>query len=104
MGLVQSPVVARARLSRVSLASARSQSMNRIVAAGSLGALNSEIIVNADGASTVSLDLRGTFNLTVEVSGSVHGVNWLVLPVRPVAGGAYLAAVAGTASGIWVAA
>ena len=75
-----------------------------IVAAGSLGALNSEIIVNADGASTVSLDLRGTFNLTVKVSGSVDGVDWLVLPVRPVAGGAYVAAVVGTASGIWVAA
>ena len=29
------------------------------------------IVINADGASTVSLDLRGTFNLTVEVAGSV---------------------------------
>jgi hypothetical protein len=75
-----------------------------LVAAGPLGALNSEIIVNADGASTVTLDLRGTFNLTVEVSGSADGVNWVVLPVRPVTGGIYLAAVAGAASGIWVAA
>lgn len=75
-----------------------------LVAAGALGALNSEIIVSADGASTVTLDLRGTFNLTVEVSGSADGVNWVVLPVRSLTGGVYLAAVAGAASGIWVAA
>jgi hypothetical protein len=75
-----------------------------LVATGALGALNSEIIVNADGASTVTLDLRGTFNLTVEVSGSADGVNWVVLPVRPVTGGIYQAVVAGAAPGIWVAA
>jgi len=75
-----------------------------IVAAGALGALNSEIIANADGASTITLDLRGTFNLTVEVSGSADGVNWVILPVRPVTGGIYLAAVAGAAPGLWVAA
>ena len=62
------------------------------------------IVINADGASTVSLDLRGTFNLTVEVAGSVDGINWTLLPMRSMAGGSYLAAVAGTASGIWVAA
>jgi hypothetical protein len=75
-----------------------------LVATGTLGALNSEIIVNADGASTVTLDLRGTFNLTVELSGSVDGVNWVVLPVRSVTGGTYLVAAAGAAPGIWVAA
>ena len=75
-----------------------------ITGAGSLGALNAVIVINADGASTVSLDLRGTFNLTVEVAGSVDGINWTLLPMRSMAGGSYLAAVAGTASGIWVAA
>ncbi len=75
-----------------------------IAGSGSLGALNAEIVINADGASTIALDLRGTFNMTVEVAGSVDGTNWILLPMRSVAGGSYLAAVAGTASGIWVAA
>ena len=51
-----------------------------IAGAGALGALNAEIVINADGASTVALDLRGTFNLTVEVAGSVDGTNWTLLP------------------------
>ena len=74
-----------------------------IVGSGTLGALNAEIVINADGASTVSLDLRGTFSLTVEVAGSVDGVNWTLLPVRPVIGGSYAASIAGTAAGVWVA-
>ena len=71
---------------------------------GNLGALNAEIIINSDGAATVSLDLRGTFNLTVEVAGTVDGTNWTLIPVRPVnlAAVVYVAAVTGTASGIWV--
>ena len=75
-----------------------------IAGSGNLGALNAEIIINADGASTVALDLRGTFNLTVEVAGSVDGTNWTLLAVRSITGGSYVAAVAGTASGAWVAA
>ena len=75
-----------------------------IVGAGALGALNAEIVINADGASTVALDLRGTFNLTVELAGSVDGTNWTLLPVRSMAGGSYLASVAGAAAGAWVAA
>jgi hypothetical protein len=54
-----------------------------LFASGSLGALNSELIVAADGAASVSLDLRGTFTLSVEVAGSVDGVNWTTIPVRP---------------------
>ena len=75
-----------------------------IAGSGTLGALNAEIVINADGASTVALDLRGTFNLTVEVAGSVDGTNWTLLPVRSMTGSSYLATVAGTAAGIWVAA
>lgn len=71
---------------------------------GALGSLNAEIIVACDGASTVALDLRGTFNLTVEVSGTTDDVNWHPIPVRPlnVASISYVAAVAGTAAGTWV--
>ena len=75
-----------------------------IAGSGALGALNAEIVINADGASTVALDLRGTFNLTVELAGSVDGTNWTLLAVRSISGGGYLAAVAGAAAGAWVAA
>jgi hypothetical protein len=70
---------------------------------GVLGALNAEVIVAADGAANVALDLRGTFSMTIEVSGSVDGVNWTLIPVRPVnlASISYVAAVTGTAAGIW---
>ncbi len=71
---------------------------------GVLGSLNSEVVVAADGASTVALDLRGTFSMTVEVSGTVDGVNWTLIPVRVVnlAAVSYVAAVTGTTAGIWV--
>lgn len=71
---------------------------------GTLGALNAEVVTNCDGCSSVSVDLRGTFNLTVEVSGTVDGTNWQLIPVKPinVASKLYVAAVAGTTSGTWV--
>jgi len=71
---------------------------------GTLGSLNAEIIVASDGASTFTLDLRGTFSMTIEVSGSIDGTNWLAIPVRPinVASVAYVAAVTGTTAGVWV--
>lgn len=70
---------------------------------GNLGALNAEVIEACDGSTTITLDLRGTFNLTVEVAGSVDGVNYVPIPVRPlnVASIAYVAAVTGTAAGVW---
>ncbi len=49
---------------------------------GTLGALNSEIITGADGAASVSLDLRGTFVASVEVAGSIDAVNWTMIPLR----------------------
>lgn len=71
---------------------------------GNLGALNAEIILDCDGASTVSLDLRGTFSMTIEVAGTIDGVNWTLIPVRPLnlASLSYVAAVTGTAAGSWV--
>jgi hypothetical protein len=65
------------------------------------GALNAETIVDADSCGVVSLDLRGTFNLTVEVSGTVDGSNWFLIPMRSEAGGPWLAAIAGSAAGVW---
>ena len=74
-----------------------------ILVAGNLGALNAEITVDSDGCSAFSLDLRGTFNLTVEVSGTVDGTNWTPIPVRGVnvAAVSYLAVIAGSAAGLW---
>lgn len=69
-----------------------------------LGSLNAETIIVADGCATVTLDLRGTFNMTVEVSGTVDGTNWTLIPMRPVnqAAVAYVAAVVGSAAGTWI--
>lgn len=71
---------------------------------GNLGALNSEIFADCDGCGSVALDLRGTFSMTVEVAGTVDGTNWTPIPVRPVnvASVLYVAAVTGTAAGLWV--
>jgi hypothetical protein len=55
-----------------------------IYTTGNIAALNSEVIIPADSAGHVTLDLRGTYNLTIEVSGSVDGVNWVIIPVRPI--------------------
>jgi hypothetical protein len=71
---------------------------------GNLGALNAEVIVPADGAASLALDLRGTFNMTIEVAGTVDGTNWTLIPVRPLnlAGLQYVAAVTGSTAGTWV--
>ena len=70
---------------------------------GNLGTLNAEILLDCDGATTVALDLRGTFNMVVEVSGSIDGVNFTPIPVRPVnmASVAYVAAISGSTAGLW---
>lgn len=71
---------------------------------GTLGSLNAEIVTDCDGASTCTLDLRGTFSLTIEVAGTVDGTNWTLIPVRAinVASVLYVAAVTGTTAGTWV--
>lgn len=74
-----------------------------LFASGTLGALNAELIVDCDGCATVAIDLRGTFNLTAEVSGTVDGTNWVLIPVRPQTGGGFVASIAGTAAGVWMA-
>lgn len=50
---------------------------------GNLGAVNAEVITPADGCNSVTVDLRGTFSANIEVSGSVDGVNWTLIPMRP---------------------
>lgn len=71
---------------------------------GTFGAINAEIIVPADGASSLALDLRGTFNMIIELSGTVDGVNWTPIPVRQLnaASVSYVASISGSGTGVWV--
>ena len=75
-----------------------------IFSTATLGSLNAETIIVSDSCNTVTLDLRGTFSMAIEVAGTVDGTNWTLIPMRPinVASVAYVAAVTGTAAGTWV--
>jgi hypothetical protein len=75
-----------------------------LFAAGSLGGINAEIIIPSDGCHSFALDLRGTFSLTVEVSGTLDGTNWVPLPVRAFNQNStqYLALISAAAGGVWV--
>lgn len=67
-----------------------------------LGSLNAETIIVSDGCATVTLDLRGTFSMKVEVAGTIDGTNWIPIPVRPVNVAAVAFVAAATAAGAWV--
>ena len=75
-----------------------------LTAAGNLGALNAEVIVDCHGSGVVSVDLRGTFSATIEIAGTIDGVNWTLIPVKPInmASKPYVAAITGAVPGIWV--
>lgn len=75
-----------------------------IFSTATLGSLNAETVIYSDSCNTVTLDLRGTLSMTIEVAGTVDGTNWTLIPMRPinVASVAYVAAIAGTAAGTWV--
>jgi hypothetical protein len=68
-----------------------------------LASNGAEVVIECDGCSSFSLDLRGTFSGTIEVSGTVDGTNWTPLAAVPVnqASRSYVAAVTGTAAGLW---
>jgi hypothetical protein len=51
---------------------------------GLLAAANAEVLVAADGAGVISLDVRGPYVGTLIVEGTVDGTNWISIPVRPV--------------------
>jgi hypothetical protein len=75
-----------------------------LLTSGNLAAANAEIVLPSDSCGTVALDLRGTFNLSVEISGTVDGTNWTPIPIRPVnqTAVAYAAAISGSVQGLWV--
>lgn len=55
-----------------------------IFASGNLAAANAELVLPCDGCASVTMDVRGTFNLTLALEGTIDGSNWLAIPVRPV--------------------
>lgn len=67
---------------------------------GTLALLNAEVVLDGDGASLVTLDLRGTFVGTVEVQASVDGTNFITLPLRSTAVPAY--SLSATTAGIYL--
>jgi hypothetical protein len=73
-----------------------------IFLAGSLAAANAEVFVNADGANTVALIVSGTYVGTLTVEGSIDGVTYDTIPIKPVnAGGIYALTLASAAVGRW---
>ncbi len=73
-----------------------------LFATGNLAAVNSEIIAPCDGSGTVMLEVRGTSSMTLEVQGTVNGVDYELIPMRPKRGGIYAITVSGAAPGLYV--
>jgi hypothetical protein len=70
---------------------------------GNLGSLNAELAMPCDGCASVTVDLRGTYNLNVAVEGTIDGINWTAIPVRPLnqASTAYVVTIVPAAPGTW---
>lgn len=71
---------------------------------GTLALLNATFSVSCEGDSTVFLDMRGTFSMTVQVQGTVDGTNWIIIPMRAlgVASVLYVVSITGAVAGVWV--
>lgn len=69
---------------------------------GAFAAANAEIITDCDGSGVVSLDISGTFVATVEVSGTIDGVRWFPIALRPINIAAKLYVVTASAAGGFV--
>jgi hypothetical protein len=71
--------------------------------AGTLGSNGAEVVIQSDGCSGVSLDLRVAAAMSITVEGTVDGSNWTTIPVRQinVASVLYLATITYTTAGVW---
>jgi hypothetical protein len=72
-----------------------------LVGTGTLSTAGAEIVLDTPGCNIVSLDVRGTFTGTLEVTGTVNGADYILIPIRSLVGGIYLISV--TTAGAWVA-
>lgn len=77
-----------------------------ITGSGTLATAGSEVIIACDGCASVTLDLRGSFALSIEVAGTVDGSNWVAIPVRVFTHGsaspAYMVATPASQAGVYV--
>jgi hypothetical protein len=72
-------------------------------ATGNLAALNAAVSCYADGASTISFSISGTYVGTLAAEGTVDGTNWDAIPVKPInVGGIYVLTLASAAVGRWM--
>jgi hypothetical protein len=70
---------------------------------GSLGSLNSELDLGADGAASISAIVTGTYVGTITFEGSIDGTNWDAIPMKPLnAGSLYVLTLASAAVGRWI--
>jgi len=69
---------------------------------GVLGALNAELVIPCDGSNTVAIDLRGTFVASLEVSGTVDGVNYSLIPIKALNAASALYLVSATVPGLFI--
>jgi hypothetical protein len=72
-----------------------------LFATANLAAANATVQVAADGASSVLLNVTGTYVGTLVVEGSIDNANWFAIPVRPQTGGVYIVTLASAAVGQW---
>jgi hypothetical protein len=84
------------------LASTSLHPRENIFLSGNINAVNGEVVIDADGASTVALVVTGAYVGTLTVEGSIDGTNYDVIPLRPVnVGGVYVLTLASAAVGRW---
>ena len=74
-----------------------------IFGTGSLAVANAETQVVADGSSTISLVVTGTYVGTLIVEGSIDGTNWDSVPLKQIntGGGSYVLTLASAVVGRW---
>ena len=82
--------------------SANMHPRENLFASAPLSSLNAAISCYADGASTLAAVVNGTYVGTLTFEGTVDGVNWDTIPVKPVkAGGLYVMTLASGVAGRW---
>lgn len=72
-----------------------------LFASGNIAALNGVVTCSTEGCSTVSISITGTYVGILNVEGTIDGVNWDQIPVRPVNQASYAVVLASGASGRW---